>query len=500
MELAYHQSRRSFIGRTGGLATACAVMAGLPGGAAKAQPATAQSATTKPAAKAGMRAPTEQHYLLTNVRLEEGFVYDGEVVTGTRSGLNTLEIKAGKIAAIHAAGAALPADVPSYEAHGQLALPAMRDMHIHLDKTFYGRPWQAPLPRQGKTILDMIAREEKLIPQLLPDSQEHAEQLIALLHSKGTTVARSHCNIDPVSGLKSLENLKRALEKHRADFDCEIVAFPQHGLLLSKVDKLMREAMSMGVDFVGGLDPTNVDGAMEKSLDAMFQIALDTGTGVDIHLHESSPAGVAAIQYMIATVEKNPALRGKVTISHGFALATMSPGRPRRSRHAHGRPGHQRRLDGAARCFDDAAAAAQRQGRLRHDRHRQRHRPLVALRPCRHAGKGQSLRAALSRQRRVPPVPRTGDRDRRRAAAHRQGRAGLAQGRRCRRFHAGPGELLGRGRGPSAGAQRDLPSRPDGLRRHRRRLTLSYPGETAGDRAGRAGITMSASSLGAAPR
>ena len=50
MELAYHQSRRSFIGRTGGLATACAVMAGLPGAAAQAQPAAAKPAAAKPAA------------------------------------------------------------------------------------------------------------------------------------------------------------------------------------------------------------------------------------------------------------------------------------------------------------------------------------------------------------------------------------------------------------------------------------------------------------------
>lgn len=88
----------------------------------------------------------------------------------------------------------------------------------------------------------------------------------------------------------------------------------------------MREAMQMGVQYVGGLDPTNVDGAMEKSLDAMFQIALDTGKGVDIHLHETSPAGVASINYMIATVEQNPALRGEVTISHAFALTTLTPG------------------------------------------------------------------------------------------------------------------------------------------------------------------------------
>ena len=147
----------------------------------------------------------------------------------------------------------------------------------------------------------MIARGQVLIPRLLPHSQARAEGLIALLHAKGTTRARSHCNIDPVSGLKSLEHLQAALARHPA-FSCEIVAFPQHGLLHSQVDGLMREAMQNGVEYVGGLDPTNVDGAMEKSLDAMFQIALDYQRGVDIHLHETSPAGVTAIQYMIDTV------------------------------------------------------------------------------------------------------------------------------------------------------------------------------------------------------
>jgi cytosine/adenosine deaminase-related metal-dependent hydrolase len=321
METGHHQSRRAFLGRSGGIAGICA-MAGLAVGEAEASPV----ASTPAASQTGTRRLTDQHFLLTDVRLEEGFVRDGEVVTGTRTALHALEIKAGRIVALHASGTALPASLPAYRAHGQLALPAMRDMHIHLDKTFYGGPWQAPLPRQGKTILDMIAREETLLPQLLPTSQQRAEALIGLLQSKGTTVARSHCNIDPVSGLKSLEHLQRALENHRDDFDCEIVAFPQHGLLHSKVDRLMREAMSLGATYVGGLDPTNVDGAMEKSLDAMFQIALDTGKGVDIHLHEASPAGVAAIGYMIDTVEKNAGLRGKLTISHAFALATLAPG------------------------------------------------------------------------------------------------------------------------------------------------------------------------------
>jgi len=318
MHNAVSQSRRAFLSRTGQVTTAAA-LAGLIGGIGR------EAAAADCASEADVTAITENHYLLTDVRLEDGFERDGDIVTGTRTSLNTLEIKDGKIAALHAAGATLPAGVPVYQANGQLALPKMRDMHIHLDKTFYGGPWKAPLPRQGKTIMDMIALEEKLLPQLLPTSEQRAEGLIALIQSKGSTVARSHCNIDPVSGLKSLEHLKLALEKHKDSFDCEIVAFPQHGLLHSKVDGLMREAMQMGAAYVGGLDPTNVDSAMEKSLDAMFQIAIDSGKGVDIHLHETSPAGVAAINYMIDTVEKNPALKDKVTISHAFALTTLSP-------------------------------------------------------------------------------------------------------------------------------------------------------------------------------
>ncbi|ORM65088.1 amidohydrolase family protein [Pantoea rwandensis] len=305
-------SRRDFISQGVRLTAAGSLLAA--GMSAAAQPVSAPQLQTPP--------PRVAHYQLLNVRLEEGFEHDGKEVIATRTALYDITIKDGKFAAIDAAGKARNANIPQWNANGALLLPRTRDMHIHLDKTFYSGPWEAPRPRQGKTIMDMIAREQVLIPQLLPTSQARAEALIGLLHSKGTTEARSHCNIDPVSGLKSLEHLKLALANH-PEFPCEIVAFPQHGLLHSKVDGLMREAMQMGVQYVGGLDPTNVDGAMQASLDAMFQIALDFNRGVDIHLHETAPSGVAAIQYMVDTIAKNPALKGKVTLSHGFALGTL---------------------------------------------------------------------------------------------------------------------------------------------------------------------------------
>ena len=88
-------------------------------------------------------------------------------------------------------------------------LPAMRDMHIHLDKTFYGGPWRSLNRPAGTTIQDMIRLEQKLLPELQPYTRERAEALIDLIQSKGSTIARSHCNIEPVSGLKNWKICRR---------------------------------------------------------------------------------------------------------------------------------------------------------------------------------------------------------------------------------------------------------------------------------------------------
>ena len=267
---------------------------------------------------------TDPYYYLDNVLLETGFDYENGVAVQTRTARQTVEIQNGKIVALRENKQHPDATLPHYDAGGKLMLPTTRDMHIHLDKTFYGGPWRSLNRPAGTTIQDMIKLEQKMLPELQPYTQERAEKLIDLLQSKGTTIARSHCNIEPVSGLKNLQNLQAVLARRQAGFECEIVAFPQHGLLLSKSEPLMREAMQAGAHYVGGLDPTSVDGAMEKSLDTMFQIALDYDKGVDIHLHETTPAGVAAINYMVETVEKTPQLKGKLTISHAFALATLN--------------------------------------------------------------------------------------------------------------------------------------------------------------------------------
>lgn len=300
-------SRKKFLGLSAA-ATGAALFSGIGAKAAQFLPDMEENKTSG-------------DYILTNVRLEDGFEYNEKnEVAATKTNLYSLHISDGKIKNIISGKSDLKLE--TVDAKGLLMLPGLRDMHIHIDKTYYGGTWNAA-PRKGFTVKDMITLEQKLIPQLLPDSQRKAEEAIKLMQSKGSYFARCQCNIDPVSGLKSLEHLLAALENNKDSFGWEIVAFPQHGILYSQSEPLLREAATMGIDFIGGLDPTNVDGNMEKSLDTMFQIALDNKKGIDIHLHESPPSGKAAIEYMIKRVEENKELQGKTYISHGFALARM---------------------------------------------------------------------------------------------------------------------------------------------------------------------------------
>src|SRR5690606_17460478 len=163
-------------------------------------------------------------YSLKNVLLETGFEYQDQDVVKTKTGLFCVEVENGKIKSIK------PNDpnANAINANGHLMLPAFKDMHAHLDKMLFGLPWQA-VSEKRKTVKDMIAYEQKMIPVWLETSIERTEKMIDMLQGYGTDFIRSHFNVDPTSILNSLKNLEKALQNKKATADAELVAFPQHG-------------------------------------------------------------------------------------------------------------------------------------------------------------------------------------------------------------------------------------------------------------------------------
>lgn len=261
-------------------------------------------------------------YTLKNVRLETGFDYEEGEVVSTKTALFCVEISNGKISAI----------VPNkplseaIDAKGFLMLPAFRDMHIHLDKTFYGGNWQA-IRKRTNGVKGMIALEQQILPAMLKNSTYKAEKIIELLQSQGTSFARSHVNIEPTSKLKSLKNLQIALENKKHVFGAELVAFPQHGVFYTDSVPYLKEAAKMDIDFIGGVDPYTIDGAIEKTVDFTVQLALDHHKGIDIHLHESGESGLKTVEYLIDKVNENEKLKGKTFVSHCFVLGKLDNAR-----------------------------------------------------------------------------------------------------------------------------------------------------------------------------
>jgi len=254
-----------------------------------------------------------------NVRLETGFEFNGDIVAGTKTGLFCIETENGRIKSITPDDA----DAKAIDADGLLMLPAFKDMHTHLDKTLYGLPWKA-VSGKKRSVKDMIALEQRIIPELLRTAVVRSEQLIELLQSFGIHYVRSHFNIDPTSGLRSLEHLQQALRNKKESFAAELVAFPQHGIFYTDTAALLKEAAQLeAVGFIGGLDPSTIDRSISKPLDFIIQLAADHDKGIDIHLHETGAAGIKTIEYLVDRVMEIPRLQGKTTVSHAFVLAHL---------------------------------------------------------------------------------------------------------------------------------------------------------------------------------
>ena len=240
--------------------------------------------------------------LLAKVRLADGREVDIRMAEGVIEAIGpTLDAEGARV----------------IDGGGLLALPGMFDGHVHLDKTLTGLPW-FPYPA-GPDRASRIATERGLRAQFPPPA-ERASNLVRKAIAAGTTAFRSHADIGPDIGVRHVEALLevKAAFSHAADF--QIVAFPQYGVLAAPgTYELMDEALGMGADVVGGIDPIVQDGDLDGQLDLLFRLAEKHGVGIDPHIHHPGEHGLREIA-ALAERTRAAGLEGRVTVSHGFCL------------------------------------------------------------------------------------------------------------------------------------------------------------------------------------
>ncbi len=213
------------------------------------------------------------------------------------------------------------AEKESIPLDGALVLPALVDGHCHLDKTFFGAPWQPH--RAASSLRQRIADERALRDSIGVSVAERATALAHRMVSLGTGHIRSHVDIDPEVKLHGLHELLEVREAFRDRLGIQLVAFPQSGIVSAPgVADLLDAALSEGADLIGGLDPAGFDGDVDGQLDVIFGLAERHGVGIDIHLHDAGQVGARQLR-AIAERTKAMGLGGKVTVSHAYALGQL---------------------------------------------------------------------------------------------------------------------------------------------------------------------------------
>ena len=235
-------------------------------------------------------------------------------------GLVRLTVEGGRFAAIEAAGGG------GEDLGGQLVVPCFVEGHIHLDTSFWGDDWIPHKPcTAGFDVRERVAFQAESFRQAAPmDVRARSQLELCLGH--GSTTIRSHVFVSAEVGLCHVETILAVREEYRGLVDIQLVAFPQSGVLASPgTAELMDEALALGCDLVGGLDPASFDRNVSGQLDVIFGLAEKHGKGIDVHLHDHGTLGAFEIEEIAARTVAT-GMGGRVAVSNAYALGDIDAG------------------------------------------------------------------------------------------------------------------------------------------------------------------------------
>ena len=227
-----------------------------------------------------------------------------------------------RIVAIRPAGA-VPADGRrELDAAGRLLSPPLVDPHVHLDAVLtVGEPRH----NESGTLIEGIQTWAERKPFLTHDDvKTRAREAILWEVAQGTGLIRSHVDVcdPPLTALRALLELRDEL---RELVELQLIAFPQDGVLSYPNGKeLMREAIRLGCDVIGGIphyEWTREDGVEEVHF--LFDLARETGAPIDLHCDETDDEQSRFLEVVAARTMRD-GMQGRVVAGHTTAMGSYN--------------------------------------------------------------------------------------------------------------------------------------------------------------------------------
>lgn len=241
------------------------------------------------------------------------------IADGPDAPLVDVGIEKGRIVAIEAG---LNAEAQVYDLDGALVTPGFVETHIHLDKSCILDRISSMQGGLDEAIGEVARLKREFTAE---DVYHRAKRTLEKCILNGTTHMRTHLEVDPVIGLRSLDGILPLVKEFKWAMDIEICVFPQEGLLNNPgTDELIVEGLRRGGKVVGAAPYTDSD--PEGQIDRVFEIARGFDIDIDMHLDFGPDSELLDLDYVCELTERY-GYGGRVAIGHVTKLSTLSPER-----------------------------------------------------------------------------------------------------------------------------------------------------------------------------
>src|SRR5712691_12720655 len=235
-----------------------------------------------------------------------------------RAGLVDIAVKDGNFARIAAAGDISDSATREIDAAGRLISPPFIDAHVHLDAVLtVGQPRY----NTSGTLLEGIQIWSERKPSLTrEDVKRRVLEEVRWEVAQGTLHIRSHVDVcDPA--LTALRALIEVREEVHDICNLQLVAFPQDGIMsFPNGRELMREAMELGCDLVGGIPHHEWTRDMGvEDIHYAFTLAQEFNRDIDCHCDETDDP-LSRFPEVMAADTMQQGWQGRVTASHCTAM------------------------------------------------------------------------------------------------------------------------------------------------------------------------------------
>jgi cytosine/creatinine deaminase len=206
-----------------------------------------------------------------------------------------------------------------YEGERRLLVPGFVNAHQHLDKTRLGDVMR---PNESQTLQEAIyITWDHKRSYTADEIVDRASPVVESAIVNGTTAMRGFADVDTLGGLVPIQGVLELKRRFEGRITMDVVAFPQEGIIRDPgCDKLMREAMDLGADVVGGLPwYERLDRDAHDHVDFCFELANRTGKDIHMLVDDTDNPNSRSLEYLaVRTLQEG--YGGRVTASHCGAL------------------------------------------------------------------------------------------------------------------------------------------------------------------------------------